>query len=282
MKRNLMQQLRAWRAEQARIEGVEAYRVLPNAVLDALSLTRPSTKEELLAIKGIKEAKYRKYGKKLLEILGQGTTKPSLATRADQLMLKIETKKITREERESAALAIAEPSEAPITVSQFLDSVNVELSGMAARVEGEVSSVNERGNYVFFSMKDEKDESTLDCFIWMNAYQISGVSLSIGDKIIVEGYPKIYKPRGSLSLQVGVIELSGEGALKKAYEALKVKLESEGLFAPERKRKLPDFPERLALITSKDGAAIGDFTMNLGRQGLHVDFYPTSVEGKKA
>jgi exodeoxyribonuclease VII large subunit len=52
--------------------------------------------------------------------------------------------------------------------------------------------------------------------------------------------------------------------------------------APERKRLLPEFPNRIALITSEQGAAIGDFTMNLGQIGLSVHFYPTSVEGKKA
>ncbi len=169
-----------------------------------------------------------------------------------------------------------------LSVSEFLNGLNIELSGMAARIEGEVSSFSGRGNAVYFSMKDEKDESTLNCFMWTDRYQISGVELAIGDKIIVEGYPSVYKPSGKLALQVGVIEVSGEGALKKAYEALKKKLEDEGLFAPERKRPLPEYPERLALITSQDGAAIGDFTMNLGRQGMHIDFYPTSVEGKRA
>ena len=108
------------------------------------------------------------------------------------------------------------------------------------------------------------------------------MALAIGDEVIVEGVPEIYKPSGRLSLKVGVIELFGEGALKKAYEELRKKLETEGLFAPERKKVLPKFPERIALITSEQGAAIGDFTMNLGQQGLKVDFYPVSVEGKKA
>ncbi|MDQ5902331.1 MAG: Exodeoxyribonuclease 7 large subunit, partial [Patescibacteria group bacterium] len=58
-----------WRRRQAEQEGVEVFRVLPNAVLEALLAAEPRTKEELLAIKGIKEAKYRKYGKAILEIL---------------------------------------------------------------------------------------------------------------------------------------------------------------------------------------------------------------------
>lgn len=170
----------------------------------------------------------------------------------------------------------------PLSVSQFLDGLNMELSGMAARVQGEVSSVDERERVVYFTIKDSGDESLLNCLIFRYQYQISGVKLAVGDEIIVEGAPEIYKPSGRLSLKVGIIELFGEGALKKAYDALKLKLEQEGLLAPERKRALPQFPERIALITSEQGAAIGDFTMNLGAQGFKVRFYPTSVEGKKA
>ncbi|MGB5018100.1 MAG: exodeoxyribonuclease VII large subunit, partial [Candidatus Moraniibacteriota bacterium] len=126
------------------------------------------------------------------------------------------------------------------------------------------------------------DESLVSCLIFRSAYQISGVNLAVGDEIIIEGVPEIYKPNGRLSLKVSIIELAGEGALKKAYDELFRKLTTEGLMAPERKRLLPEFPNRIALITSEQGAAIGDFTMNLGQIGLSVHFYPTSVEGKKA
>ena len=176
----------------------------------------------------------------------------------------------------------ASPITGNLSVSQFLDGLNLELSGMAARVQGEVFSVDERERVVYFTLKDKKDESTLNCLIFRYQYEISGVHIAVGDEIIVEGAPEIYKPNGRLSLKVGVIELFGEGALKKAYDALKLKLEREGLFAMERKRILPELPERIALITSEQGAAIGDFTMNLGDNGFHVHFCPTSVEGKRA
>jgi exodeoxyribonuclease VII large subunit len=169
-----------------------------------------------------------------------------------------------------------------LSVSQFLDGLNVELSGMAARIRGEVSSVDQRERVVYFTLKDAQDGSTLHCLIFRYQYAISGVGLAVGDEIIVEGAPDIYKPSGRLSLKVSVMELCGEGALKKSYDALKLKLEQAGLFAPERKRTLPPFPERIALITSEQGAAIGDFQMNLGTNGFRVDFYPVSVEGKKA
>jgi exodeoxyribonuclease VII large subunit len=81
---------------------------------------------------------------------------------------------------------------------------------------------------------------------------------------------------------VGTIEYAGEGELKRAYDALYRKLELAGAFATQQKRPMPEFVERIALITSREGAAIGDFNMNLVRAGLSVDFYPTLVEGKRA
>lgn len=283
MAKGIHQTLRTWRAEQARIEGVETYRVLPNAVLDALAGSLPRTKEEMLCVKGIKEAKFQKYGSRLLNIIAEYT---SSRNASDDGSLGVDFGRANDEEDEAfekgdSASRQNQETE-PLSVSQFLDGLNVELSGMAARVRGEVSSVDERERVVYFTLKDSEDESMVNCLIFRYQYEISGVKIAVGDEIIVEGCPEIYKPNGRLSLKVGIIELFGEGALKKAYDALKLKLEQEGLFATERKRMLPKFPERIALITSEQGAAIGDFTMNLGSQGFKVDFYPTSVEGKKA
>ena len=279
---SLLNQLRQWRNDQARIEGVETFRVFPNAVLDALVGTLPKNKEEMLAIKGIKEAKFSKYGKAILSIVQEYISeKEGNRTGNSKLVIGEED----AEKRKSANDLVTDyglPITDPLSVSQFLDGLNVELSGMASRVKGEVSSVDVRERVVYFTIKDSKDDSTLNCLIFRYQYEISGVQIAQGDEIIVEGVPEIYKPSGRLSMKVGVIELYGEGALKKAYEALKAKLDQEGLFAPERKRPLPEFPETIALITSEQGAAIGDFTMNLGAQGFKVDFYPTSVEGKKA
>lgn len=275
----LLQELRKWRDMQARIEGVETFRVFPNAVLQALVDSLPQNKEEMLCIKGLKEAKFRKYGLKLLGIIkenmiggGEKTEVISTAQKEKKRKNKEVSQKINQEQKDDRILS----------VSQFLDGVNVELSGMAGRIQGEVSSIDERERVIYFTLKDGKDESTLSCLIFRFQYDISGVKLAIGDEIIVEGVPDIYKPSGRLALKVGVIELSGVGALQKAYEALHKKLTDEGLFSPERKRFIPPFPERIALITSEQGAAIGDFTMNLGAQGFKVTFFPTSVEGKKA
>lgn len=266
--KNLGNELRKWRVRQAQLEGVEPYRVLTNAVLDALALSRPRTKEEMLAIKGIKEARFARYGVALLNIIAEHAGEvPAPAA--------LSIRDIDTSEPQTTGVET-------LSVSRFLDALKLELSGMAGRIRGEVSSVDVRERVVYFTLKDGEDESTLNCLIFRDQYAISGVDLQIGDEVVVEGVPDIYKPTGRLSLKVGVIELFGEGALKKAYDALFKKLETEGVFSPERKRPLPEFPKKIALVTSVDGAAIGDFKMNLIDQGFAVDLYPVSVEGKRA
>ncbi|MEK7549433.1 MAG: exodeoxyribonuclease VII large subunit [Patescibacteria group bacterium] len=275
---SLLSDIRNWRTEQARIEGVESYRVLSNAIIDAIVGTLPKNKEEMLAIKGIKEARYQKYGKALLSMIGKYTTlsddSPGQTAR-ENLVLPFLDSPLEQGDKDRL-------EDVTLSVSSFLDGVNMELSGMAARVKGEISSISERDWWIYFTLKDSTDESTLNCLISRKNYEVSGVVFAVGDEIIVEGSPQIYKPGGRFSLMVAVVEVFGEGALKKAYDELYKKLQVEGLFAPEAKRALPEFAERIALITSRDGAAIDDFKMNLGLQGLHVSFYPSSVEGKRA
>ena len=157
MARNILQSLRVWRDNQAKIEGVETFRVFPNAVLDALAGALPKTKDEMLAIKGIKDAKYAKYGSALLKIIaehsfGNTVSAPEVAF-PDALSL------------EHFQGMIPEPavlSDDPLSVTQFLDGINVELSGMAARVKGEVTSVSERDYWIYFSIKDSEG-SMLNC-----------------------------------------------------------------------------------------------------------------------
>jgi exodeoxyribonuclease VII large subunit len=115
--------------------------------------------------------------------------------------------------------------------------------------------------------------------MWTSDYKLSNVDIAPGLEIIVEGRAEIYKPSGRLSLRAQSIELVGEGALKKAYDALKKKLELEGLFRESRKRPLPKFPTRIGVITSKQGAVIHDFLNNLGKFGFEVRFIDARVEG---
>jgi exodeoxyribonuclease VII large subunit len=79
-----------------------------------------------------------------------------------------------------------------------------------------------------------------------------------------------------------MVELVGDGALKMAYDKLKAKLEAEGLFAETRKRKIPEYPQKIGVITSKSGAVINDFLTNIGKFGYEILFVDSKVEGQDA
>lgn len=171
-----------------------------------------------------------------------------------------------------------------VSVSQYLDTINFVLKNEKAKILGEVSGVQEYPgrSYLYFSIKDSKDQSTIKCFMWKKDFMNSGVELRDGLEIIVTAYPSIYKPNGGLALQVSSVELVGEGALQIAYEKLKKKLEEEGLFSNNRKRQIPDYPHKIGVITSKSGAVINDFLTNIGKFGFEILFVDSKVEGQDA
>lgn len=171
-----------------------------------------------------------------------------------------------------------------ISVSEYLNKLNTTLKGEKAKIVGEVSELKmyEGKSYLFFSLRDKKDGSVITCIMFKNDYRISGVELRDGLEIIITSTPEIYKPNGKLTFKVEMVELVGEGALKIAYDKLKIKLETEGLFAQSRKRELPDFPHRIGVITSKTGAVIHDFNTNLGKFGFQILFVDSRVEGALA
>jgi exodeoxyribonuclease VII large subunit len=171
-----------------------------------------------------------------------------------------------------------------ISVSQYLDKLNKILKGERAKIIGEVSSFQEYPGrtYLYFSIKDSKDQSTIKCFMWKKDYKVLGITLTNGLEIIITAHPNVYKPNGGLTMQVELLELVGEGTLQIAYEKLKKKLENEGLFTEERKRLLPNFPHRIGVITSKNGAVINDFLTNIGKFGYEILFVDSRVEGVDA
>jgi exodeoxyribonuclease VII large subunit len=129
---------------------------------------------------------------------------------------------------------------------------------------------------------DLKDETSL-VNVFLPIWQLT-VPIEDGMKVRVFGLPRIYPRYGKFSLSAERIELAGEGALKKALAALRVRLEAEGLFDPSRKRPLPRFPSRIALVASRESAAYGDFIRILGERwsGLQIDVYHVLVQGTRA
>ncbi len=173
--------------------------------------------------------------------------------------------------------------ENPISVSEYISVLNEILSRVQVRVVGEVSETKKAASgHVYFSLKDEKTGDVINCAIWSSIYRMCGVKLEDGMKVILSGSVDIYRARGTLTFKVKTVELAGEGALKKAYEKLKAKLLDEGLFDEERKRSLPRYPQKIGVITSVKGAAIHDFTNNLGKFGFKVYICDARVEGQEA
>ncbi len=168
------------------------------------------------------------------------------------------------------------------SVGSYLNLLNMGLNKYKARVQGEISSLSIRPGYIFFSIKDAKEQSSLNCLIWRNNYELCGIEFEQGMEIIVNGSPQIYKPSGQMTFHASTIELVGEGALKKAYNELKKKLEKQGLFDIERKKPIPDFTKKIGLITSETGAVIHDFLNNLGKHGYNIKFIDSRVEGQIA
>ncbi|OHB18101.1 MAG: exodeoxyribonuclease VII large subunit [Parcubacteria group bacterium RIFCSPLOWO2_01_FULL_40_65] len=253
----LLQKLKSWRKNAANLQGIEPFRVFANKVLENIAEVGPKNKDELMAIKGIRDKKYAKYGKDVLAIIN-GEEILELPDLPDKQL------------------------EKPLSVSKYLGLLNKRLSKYQARIRGEVSSLDIRGNYLFFSLKDKDDGSTLSCFMWKSNYELCGISLEIGMEIIVEGFPEVYAPSGRFNFRTSTVELIGEGELKKAYDRLKKKLEAEDLFLEERKRKIPDLLQRIGLITSETGAVIHDFLNNLNKYGFQTTFMDSRVEGQGA
>ena len=169
------------------------------------------------------------------------------------------------------------------SVSEFIQLLNIGLKKSRAKIVGEVTQAQVASSgHGYFTLKDENDGAVLSCIVWRSRYSMYGIKLAAGMKIIAQGYPEIYAASGRLSFIAETIELAGEGELKKQYEELKKKLALEGLFAPERKRPIPKYCQKIAVITSKHGAVLADFLNNLGKFGFSVQMIDARVEGQEA
>ena len=171
----------------------------------------------------------------------------------------------------------------PYTVAEYVELLNERLSDLYGEIVGEVSECKTAASgHAYFTLKDTENGHILPCTIWRRDYELSGLTLEVGMEVLVRGRPNFYGPFGKLSFIVRTVELVGEGALKKAYEALRKKLEKEGLFATARKRAIPKFPQKIGVITSVRGAVIHDFSNNLRKSGFKVSILDTRVEGPES
>ena len=170
------------------------------------------------------------------------------------------------------------------SVTQFVDFVNTAFTSAVfpdgVTIEGEVVEYRvSQDRWIWFVLKDET--AVISCFA--TVWQLR-TPLEDGMRVRVFGVPKIYPKSGKFSVTVERVELVGEGALRRAFELLKKKLEIEGLFALDRKRTVPRFPERVGLIASKESAAYTDFLRILGNRwgGLTISLTSVAVQGREA
>ena len=151
-------------------------------------------------------------------------------------------------------------------------------------VRGEISNLSAApSGHHYFTLKDGEAEISAARFRSQTSLLPSPV-LADGMEVLVFGRLTIYEPRGRYQLVVSVIQPAGVGALQLAFERLKAKLAQEGLFAVERKRPLPSFPERMGIVTSPTGAALRDIASIVARRWPSVEtlLFPSSVQGETA
>lgn len=166
------------------------------------------------------------------------------------------------------------------SVSDFVDLVNGQLKEMTMAIQGEITSLTMR-NHAYFSLSDSNpdEKAVLSCALWKFRLNSLPFDLKEGMEVQVVGKASLYKPTGRFTFVVDHIVPVGEGSLQKAFEALKKKLDEKGYFSVERKRKLPEFPKNIGLLTSEAGDAIRDFKKHLGEFGFTVVHKDVMVEG---
>lgn len=172
------------------------------------------------------------------------------------------------------------------TVSEFTDELKSQLESdfSTISIRGEVSNFRPAASgHIYFSLKDSAASISAALFRGSLA-KIKNVQLREGVEVICHGRISVYPPRGTYQLIVDQVEMVGAGSLQAKFEALKRKLNEEGLFKAERKREIPRMPQKIAIITSPTGAAIRDVISVLKRRSASFDvlILPALVQGEQA
>ena len=168
------------------------------------------------------------------------------------------------------------------TVSELTRSIRGTLEAKfdAIWVQGEISNYKQHASgHQYFTLKDQRAQ--IACVIWRDAMAPLRQPLVDGVQVQVYGTVTVFEARGQYQLNVQILQPRGLGLLQAKFEALKRKLEAEGLFASERKRPLPKFPQRIGIVTSPSGAAVRDMLNVLRRRApwLQILINPVRVQG---
>lgn len=182
-------------------------------------------------------------------------------------------------------IAIAPAARAVITVSELnrLAKDVLEQNLPLMWIAGEVSNFKRYDSgHCYFTLKDE--QAQVDCVMFRHRNQYLDWCPENGMQVEVRAYPTLYEARGKFQLNVETMRRAGLGALYEAFERLKARLEKEGLFDLARKRRLPDFPRAVGVVTSLQAAALRDVLTTLRRRmpSIPAIVYPAPVQGEGA
>ena len=150
-------------------------------------------------------------------------------------------------------------------------------------VTGEISNLaRPASGHCYFSLKDERAQ--VRCALFRSRAKRLNFDLSEGVQVLARTSVSLYEGRGDFQLIIESMSIAGDGALKRAFEALKKRLATEGLFDEEHKQAIPTLPQCIGVITSASGAAIHDILSVLKRRctSIPVIIYPSLVQGKEA
>ena len=173
----------------------------------------------------------------------------------------------------------------PLSVSALTAQIKEILEDQVGEVSvaGEISNLRHQSSgHYYFTLKDEG--SQIPCALFKGSALRLAVQPKDGAKVVAEGEVSVYAPRGAYQLIVRSLEPAGKGDLHQRFEELKRKLQMEGLFAEERKREIPEFVERVALVTSPTGAAVRDAIHVLQRRcpRIRITVFGVKVQGEGA
>src|SRR5437588_5811442 len=172
-----------------------------------------------------------------------------------------------------------------LTVSELTRSIRSALEAKfgAVWVQGEVSNYKlHPSGHQYFTLKDARAQ--IACVIFRNTMAPLRQPLADGAQVQLYGNVSVFEARGQYQISVQIIQPRGLGVLQAKFEALKRKLDAEGLFDPARKRALPKFPKRIGIVTSPSGAAIRDIPHVLPPRApwLQILIHPVRVQGAGA
>ncbi|MFH0992298.1 MAG: exodeoxyribonuclease VII large subunit [bacterium] len=171
------------------------------------------------------------------------------------------------------------------TITEITQKIKLSLEQNFQRVwlQGEISNFKRHtSGHLYFTLKDEGAQ--ISAVMWRSRIQNLSMNPADGMKVIARGAITVYPPRGNYQIDVDQLQPLGIGELQQAFERLKQKLASEGLFDEAHKKPLPEYPERIGIITSPTGAAIKDILSVLSRRfpSLEILFTPVLVQGSGA